>query len=94
MKLKKLAILFAAAACLQTATAIPADPRPKLVKQPDGSTLTVIMRGDERHHMTMTADGVPLYYNTASKTFEYASLADGRIRGSGIAAADAGKRDA
>ena len=94
MRLKKLAILFAAAACLQTATAIPADPRPKLVKQPDGSTLTVIMRGDERRHLTMTEDGVPLYYNTASKAFEYARLADGGIDGSGITAADAGKRDA
>lgn len=94
MRLKKLAILFAAAACLQTATAIPADPRPKLVKQPDGSTLTVIMRGDERRHLTMTADGVPLYYNTASKVFEYARLANGNITGSGITAADAGKRDA
>lgn len=95
MKLKKLAILFATAACcVQTATAIPADPRPKLVKQPDGSTLTVIMRGDERRHIIMTGDGVPLYYNTSSKAFEYARLYNGRIEGSGIAAADAGKRDA
>ncbi|MBP3510465.1 MAG: M6 family metalloprotease domain-containing protein [Prevotella sp.] len=85
------ALLLAAQASL----AVPADPRPKLMRQADGTTVTVLMSGDEHAHMLRTADGFPLYYNAASGNFEYAALAaDGSIRGSGMAAADAGRRDA
>ena len=37
--------------------AVPADPRPFVVTQPDGSTLTVRMIGDEFFHSMMTEDG-------------------------------------
>lgn len=93
MELKKLTILFATITCLQTATAIPADPRPKLIKQPDGSTLTVVIKGDEYRHLTMTVDNIPLYYNPTNKTFEYAKLTDGKVMGSGITATDAKNRN-
>lgn len=93
MKLKKLATLMViSACCLQTATAIPADPRPKQVKQPDGSILTVLMRGDEHRHFTMTTDGIPLYYNASNNAFEYAKLVNGKLESSGIKAANEGKR--
>lgn len=93
MRLKKLATLMViSACCLQTATAIPADPRPKQVKQPDGSILTVLMRGDEHRHFTMTTDGIPLYYNASNKAFEYAKLVNGKLESSGIKAANEGKR--
>lgn len=45
--------LMGASACL----AVPADPRPFVVTQPDGSTLTVRMIGDEFFHCMMTEDG-------------------------------------
>ncbi len=73
-------------ALAQTATAIPADPEAKKVRQPDGTLLTVQIRGDERAHILLSEDGLPLYYNTKSSTFEYATLAAKGIKGSGIAA--------
>lgn len=45
--------LMGVAACL----AVPADPRPFVVTQPDGSMLTVRMIGDEFFHCMMTEDG-------------------------------------
>ncbi|MBQ1268391.1 MAG: peptidase M6, partial [Muribaculaceae bacterium] len=45
--------LMGASACF----AVPADPRPFVVTQPDGSTLTVRMIGDEFFHCMMTEDG-------------------------------------
>lgn len=41
--------------------AIPADPTPKKVIQPDGTSLTVLMRGDEHRHLLFTEDGYPLF---------------------------------
>ena len=90
--LTTLALLTAFA--VQQSWAIPADPQPKRVKQPDGSYITVVMRGDEHCHLTYTADGKPLHFNTATNAFEYAALKNGRIIGSGIQAKDAAERDA
>lgn len=83
-----------AALVLQPVSAIPADPHPKKVRQPDGSYITVVMRGDEHAHLTFSADGTPLFFNRRSGAFEYASLAGGQIAGSGIVARDAADRDA
>lgn len=95
MNIKQITLaVFAAAIMQQTATAVPADPRPKQVRQADGSYITVVMAGDEHAHITRTADGYPLFYNHATRNFEYACLtADGRIGGSGMAAADVSRRD-
>ena len=78
----------------QTAMAIPADPQPKKVRQPDGSYITVIMRGDEHAHMIIADDGTPLLFNAKSGAFEYATLNGGKIAPSGIVAHDAKARDA
>ncbi|MDE7188610.1 MAG: M6 family metalloprotease domain-containing protein [Muribaculaceae bacterium] len=40
-----------------TMSAIPADPEPKRILQPDGTEITVIMRGDEYSHALYTPDG-------------------------------------
>ena len=88
------ALAMAGLAAIQTANAIPADPEAKTVKQPDGTTITVFMRGDEHAHMFLADDGTPLFYNTKSKAFEYAQLKGSRITGSGIIAKNATARDA
>ncbi len=74
--------------------AVPADPSPKTVRQPDGSLLTVVIRGDERSHLIRTSDGIPLYFDRIKKAFEYARLDGGKITGSGIMAHDVSDRDA
>jgi M6 family metalloprotease-like protein len=80
--------------CASSAYAIPADTRPKKVVQPDGTVLTVVMSGDEHRHLSFTEDGFPLFYNSRTKTFEYARLSGNSVAGSGITASDAAKRSA
>lgn len=41
----------------QSAFAIKANPKPVVVKQPDGSTLTIRIHGDENRHYVSTTDG-------------------------------------
>lgn len=94
--MKKLLITIVTALCMaQGAVAVPADPRPKVVTQADGQQLTIVLRGDERGHLTMTVDGYPLFFNTLTGNYEYAALsADGSLTGSGIVAADESRRTA
>lgn len=80
------------AAIAQGASAIPADPTPKKVKQPDGTYLTVLMRGDEHAHLFYTEDGYPLFYNIKTNGFEYANLTNGTIAGCGIVAKNKSER--
>jgi len=54
-----LALLFATTSMY----AIPAFPDPIVYTQPDGTTLTVMIRGDERIHWHETLDGYTLLYN-------------------------------
>ena len=74
-----------------TSSAVPADPTPIKVKQPDGTTLTVRLRGDEFFHFHETLDGVPLARN-AKGGFCYAKMRDGRLVPSEILAHDAAQR--
>ena len=95
MNSKRLFVAFLTAVCLvQTAVAIPADPKPRRVRQADGSFVTIIVRGDEHGHMTFTADNRPLFLNEATGNYEYAVLKSGIICGSGIIAADSNNRKA
>lgn len=77
---------------IQLVHAVNAFPRPIAVKQADGSTLTIVIKGNEYGRITTTTDGYPLWYNDETGNFEYATLNDGDIVGSGIVAADADKR--
>ena len=45
------------------ASAVPASPYPVSINQPDGTTLTVYLRGDEFHHYQTTEDGVVILKN-------------------------------
>lgn len=76
------------------AFAIPADPSPKKALQPDGTYLTVLMRGDENSHLFYTEDGYPLWFNRATRAYEYARLCGNAIGGSGLVAADKAVRTA
>lgn len=51
--------------------AVSAYPYPVQVKQPDGTTITVIMQGDERVKWAQTMDGYTIMYNKKG-VFEYA----------------------
>ncbi len=89
-----ISLAFATLAVTSTVWGIPADPQAKRVRQPDGTYITVMMRGDEHAHLLFSDDGTPLYYNVSTGAFEYASLHGKAIVGSGIVARDAKDRDA
>lgn len=62
------------------------------VTQPDGSTLSIVKRGDERCHNVFTADGKLILKNEEG-AYEYASVdKDGELAASGIMARDAASR--
>ena len=48
--------------CFQL-SAVPALPYPVKITQPDGTQITVILRGDERSHYRTTTDGYPIIKN-------------------------------
>lgn len=94
MNVKKIFVVLLFVFCnLQLMEAIPADPSPKLMKQADGSTITVVTRGDEHAHLSFTEDGYPLFFNSKTKNYEYASIENGHLVGSGIVAEDEGHRN-
>ena len=58
--LKLLALLFTVGlgACpFNSALAVPADPTPREMRQPDGTMIQVRLRGDEFFHWTETTNG-------------------------------------
>ncbi len=74
--------------------AVPARPGKSQVKQPDGTVLTVMTRGDENFHYTCTEDGMPLVKG-ADGAYYYAKLdAAKRIVPTGQMAHDAVQRSA
>jgi hypothetical protein len=52
---------------------VPASKKPIEYKQPDGTTLTIFMKGDEKMHWAETADGFTLLSNKDGG-YEYAKL--------------------
>lgn len=63
----------------QSAIAIPASPCPIELQQPDGATITLHLRGDERFHWYEDTEGYTVVYSKGA--FVYADLApDGRLR--------------
>lgn len=65
-----------------SAFAIPARPRKIQVKQPDGTTLVVTIKGDENFHFASTLDGMPLV-KRADGAYCYATLdANGKLMAS------------
>ena len=73
--------------------AIPADPDPVVVSQPNGKTLTVFIKGDERIHWYESMDGYTLLYNKAGY-LSYAQLDEnGNLQPTDYIATDIEKRD-
>lgn len=76
----------------QCVVALPADPLPRIVVQPDGSRLTVRQLGDEFHHFFITPDSLPLVEQAG---YFYFALPQGdALVSTGLRAADAGSRHA
>ena len=73
------------------AHAIPADPTPVKVTQPDGTTLTVTLHGDEFFHFTTTLDGYTVLKNAAGY-YTYATLDGNDLVPGKLIARDAAQR--
>ena len=78
--------------CLM-AKAVPADPMPIQVTQPDGTKLTVVLHGDEFIHYNTTVDGYTIVKNGAG-FYTYATVDGGRLVPSDLIARDAAQRTA
>ncbi len=86
-----LAAVFMLAA---SAFAVPAKRVKRQVQQPDGSVLTVMLRGDENFHYTSTEDGQPLVQR-ADGAYCYATIgAGGMLTASAQVAHNEGSRGA
>lgn len=92
MKKNLMALAFALLTTGQM-MAVPAYPGKMCVQQPDGTYITIQLRGDEHFHMAMTEDGYPLMKNE-NGVFEYAQLANGKLVASGVRATETSERPA
>ena len=72
--------------CLN-ALAVPADPTPATVTQPDGTTLTIVLHGDEFFNYLTTTDGYTVVKNKAGY-YTYARLDGDRLVASNTVARD------
>lgn len=90
---KTLLSLLIAVYGLNWAMAVPAKPGKICVWQPDGTYVTIILRGDEYAHTAYTEDNYPLTINTQG-TYEYASVNNGILTPSGIKATEIAERPA
>ena len=84
--MKNYLVLLLGLLCL-VARAVPADPTPATVSQPDGSKLTVVLHGDEFFNYMTTSDGYTVVKNAAGY-YTYA-----RLDGSNLVASDRIARD-
>ena len=75
------------------AHAIPANPMPVVVSQPDGTQLTLKLCGDEFYHFHTTLDGYTIM-QTADGGWVYAVRSGDGLKESGVMAHDAGQRSA
>ncbi|MDE6317107.1 MAG: M6 family metalloprotease domain-containing protein, partial [Muribaculaceae bacterium] len=76
-----------------SALAVPAKPTPIKFTQPDGSTVTVQLRGDERHHWYQTLDGY-LLVNKENTLYYGIAGPSGEIKSTGYRATEIDRRSA
>ncbi len=87
-------LLAIAMLCTSMAMAIPAHPGTATVRQPDGTTLTIRLIGDEYLHYNTTADGYTILQQ-ADGAYVYAErLSDGQLAATTRVAHDEGQRTA
>lgn len=89
---KTLFLLLMGMLCL-VSRAVPADPTPHKVAQPDGTTLTVTLHGDEFFNYLTTSDGYTVVKNKAGY-YTYARLDGNRLVAGDRIARDADDRTA
>lgn len=89
--LKKFYTLALCAGLAIGAHAVPARPVARVFTQPDGTKITVLLRGDESFHFYQSLDGVPLVRQTDG-AFYYALCEDGRLKSSAVLAHEADVR--
>ena len=85
--MKKTRLLFAMGMMCVLAHATPADPTPARVTQPDGTTITLILHGDEFLNYLTTSDGYTVVKNEAGY-YTYARLDGDRLVASDCIARD------
>lgn len=71
--------------------AVPAHPKAVTVQQPDGSTLTIRLHGDEWCNFLATSDGYTVVKNQQG-SYVYATLEDGQLQPTSLTAHDAAER--
>ncbi|MGM9868549.1 MAG: M6 family metalloprotease domain-containing protein [Sodaliphilus sp.] len=92
--MRKLIFLLALAMCsVSQMLAIPAAPYPVQKTQPDGSTLTVHINGDEFYHFYTTTDGYTVVKNELG-CYTYAQRVEGRLLPTAIVAHNPAERNA
>lgn len=88
MRIQYIATLLLLLACQTAAFAIPARRGTATLTQPDGSTFTATLKGDEYQHLLLTLDGKAVVQD-ADGWYCYASFnADGSRRSSGVHVGD------
>ena len=90
--MKKVYALLLMAMAVVGAMAAPADRTPVRVTQPDGTTLTLRLVGDEFFHYNTTADGYTIV--AVDGAWQYAMSHDGQVVASGRLAHDSERRTA
>lgn len=85
MKRQLISFLFVIGVSLSL-YAVPAKPGKTKVTQPDGSTVTLVLHGDEFRHFTTTADNYTVVETPAG--YQYAVKVSGKLVASGITAHD------
>ncbi len=71
--------------------AVPANPKPQQITQPDGSIVTLSLKGDEFTHITTTIDGYTVVKNSDG-FYYYAVLSNGSLEPSSFTAHNADAR--
>ena len=89
--MRRIFTLLTAGLLWVTMWAVPADPTPIQVTQPDGTKLTIKLHGDEFFHYTSTVDGYTVVKNAAGY-YTYACLDGDKLVSSGRIARDAAQR--
>ena len=85
--MKNLLLLLVMGLMCLNALAVPADPTPATVTQPDGTTLTIVLHGDEFFNYLTTTDGYTVVKNKAGY-YTYARLDGDRLVASNTVARD------
>ena len=86
-------ILLLLVAMVSNSMAIPAFRQKVMVKQPDGTTVTIMLHGDEWQHFTTTDDGYTVKKNKQGY-YVYAQKVDDELRATDIVAHDQVNRTA